>query len=90
MLTDTGIKKAKSKDKRYMLTDGEGLYLEIMPSGKKYWRLRYWIDKKEYKKSLGPYPTVSLKEAREGNPSQDKKILLLLSKKWLLNGTRGE
>ena len=76
MLTDTGIKKAKSKDKRYMLTDGEGLYLEIMPSGKKYWRLRYWIDKKEYKKSLGPYPTVSLKEAREARDEAKRSIYL--------------
>src|SRR5690606_734967 len=50
---------------RYMISDGNGLYIEVMPSGKKYWRLRYWLNKKEYKKSLGPYPEISLKEARD-------------------------
>jgi integrase len=65
MLTDNVIKKAKIKEKRYMLSDSDGLYLEIMPSGKKYWRLRYWIDGKEYKHSIGQYPAVGLKEARE-------------------------
>jgi len=65
MLTDSAIKRAKIKEKRYMLSDGDGLYLEVMPSGKKYWRLRYWIDGKEYKHSIGQYPAVSLREARE-------------------------
>ncbi len=65
MLTDSAIKKAKAKEKRYMLSDGDGLYLEVMPSGKKYWRLRYWIDRKEYKRSIGQYPAVGLKEVRE-------------------------
>ena len=65
MLTDSAIKKAKAKEKRYMLSDGDGLYLEVMPSGKKYWRLRYWIDRKEYKRSIGQYPAIGLKEARE-------------------------
>lgn len=64
MLTDSAIKRAKIKEKRYMLSDGDGLYLEVMPSGKKYWRLRYWIDGKEYKHSIGQYPAVGLKEAR--------------------------
>ena len=65
MLTDTGIRRARAKEKRYMISDGNGLYIEVMPSGKKYWRLRYWLNKKEYKKSLGPYPEISLKEARD-------------------------
>ncbi len=65
MLTDTAIRKAKPRERRYMLSDGDGLYLEIMTSGKKYWRLRYWVDKKEYKQSLGQYPAITLKEARD-------------------------
>ena len=41
-LTEIQIKNAKPKDKRYMLRDDRGLYLEIMTSGNKHWRLRYW------------------------------------------------
>lgn len=47
------------------LHDGGGLYLWIYEDGRKYWRLRYWIDGKEKSISLGVYPEISLKEARE-------------------------
>lgn len=55
MLTDTEIKKAKSRDKSYKLTDGNGLILEITPKGKKRWRYRYRIDGKENLFALGDY-----------------------------------
>ena len=64
-LTETAIKAAKPKDKPYMLRDDRGLWLLIVPGGGKYWRLRYWVDGKEKKISLGTYPSVTLKEARE-------------------------
>ena len=41
MLTDTAIKKAKAREKAYRMRDGNGLYLEITPKGKKRWRYRY-------------------------------------------------
>jgi integrase len=56
---------AKPKDKKYKLSDFEGLYLEIMPSGKKYWRLKYRIHQIEKRMALGVYPNVSLQEARQ-------------------------
>ncbi|GHV50486.1 integrase [Synergistales bacterium] len=65
MLTELQVKSAKPSNKPYMLRDDRGLYLEVAASGTKSWRMRYWIDKKEYKKSLGQYPLVSLKDARE-------------------------
>ena len=37
-LTDTAIRNAKPRDKTYTLGDGEGMYLEIMPNGTKFWR----------------------------------------------------
>jgi len=40
------IKAAKPKEKRYLLKDERGLYLEIMPTGSKLWRLRYWFNQK--------------------------------------------
>jgi integrase len=64
-LTELQIRQSKPKDKRYMIRDDDGLYLEVMTSGNKHWRLRYWENGKEVKISLGEYPCISLKEARE-------------------------
>ena len=64
-LSETAIKAAKPKDKPYMLRDDRGLWLFIVLGGGKYWRLRYWVDGKERKLSLGTYPSVTLREARE-------------------------
>ena len=64
MLTELQIKRAKPKEKPYMLRDDRGLYLRVDASGRKYWILRYWEQKKEHQISLGPYPVLSLKDAR--------------------------
>ena len=64
-LTDTSIRTAKSGEKTYILTDGGGLSIQIQPSGGKWWRLRYRFDGKAKMLSLGVYPDVGLKEARE-------------------------
>ena len=65
MLNNTQIKNAKAKEKQYRLSDGNGLYLEITPKGSKRWRWRYRYARKEKMLSLGLYPAVSLKQARE-------------------------
>lgn len=68
-LTNLECKKAEPKDKPYKLSAGRGLYLEVMPSGSKYWRMKYRVkigDKhKEKRIAFGVYPEVSLKEADE-------------------------
>lgn len=66
-LTDKDIKSktAKPKDKRYSLPDGKGLILWVMPTGKRTWRFRYYYQGKEKMLSLGFYPKVTLKKARE-------------------------
>lgn len=64
-LTDTEIKAAKPKDKEYKLFDGGGLYLSITPKNKKWWRLKYLLNGKEKRISLGVYPTTSLQDARK-------------------------
>jgi hypothetical protein len=38
-LTDTAIKKAKAVDKPRKLSDGEGLFLCVAPTGGKLWRM---------------------------------------------------
>ncbi|MBA9900925.1 tyrosine-type recombinase/integrase [Burkholderia cepacia] len=73
-LTDTAIRNAKPADKPIRLFDGGRLYLEVAPSGGKWWRLKYRFSGKEKRISLGVYPEVSLKEARE---RRDKARLLL-------------
>jgi integrase len=46
------------------MNDDHGLYLEIRPTGKKVWRMRYWIGSKEGCLTLGEYPFTTLKDAR--------------------------
>jgi integrase len=64
-LTDTAVKNAKPAEKTIKLFDGNGLYLEVSPSGGKWWRLKYRLGGKEKRLSLGTYPDTSLKAARE-------------------------
>lgn len=63
-LTDVSVKKAKPEEKSYKLSDGGGMYLEVMPTGAKYWRLKYRVDGVERRMALGVYPEVTLAEAR--------------------------
>jgi integrase len=64
-LTDRAIRTLKPKDKGYRLFDGAGLYLEIAPSGGRWWRFKYRFAGKEKRISLGVYPDIGLKDARE-------------------------
>jgi integrase len=64
-LSDTAIRKAKPADKSTRLFDGGGLYLEVSPSGGKWWRFKYRSAGKEKRLSLGVYPDVDLKKARK-------------------------
>jgi integrase len=63
-LTDLQIRKAKPAEKTYRLSDGKGMYLEIAPTGSKYWRMKYLFDGKEKRAAFGVYPEVSLSDAR--------------------------
>ena len=61
---DVVYKAAKSKEKDYMLNDGEGLYLFISKNGSKLWRFIYTYEKKQRKLALGGYPAITLELAR--------------------------
>lgn len=65
MLTDKQIKALKPRDKPFKVADGGGLSLAVMPSGGLLWLLKFRIGGKEKKLSLGPYPTVTLAQARQ-------------------------
>ena len=81
-LTNVKIKNAKpcikpdgsTTTKPYRISDEKGLYLEVAPSGGKWWRLKYRISGKEKRLSLGVYPDVSLKDARDRRDELRKQI----------------
>ncbi|TAM01410.1 MAG: DUF4102 domain-containing protein [Paraburkholderia sp.] len=64
-LTDVGVRSAKATGKLYRLFDERGMYLEVSAAGGKWWRFKYRFDGKEKRLSLGVYPDVGLKDARE-------------------------
>ena len=65
-LTDTAIRALKPGGKDYKAADEKGLYLLVTPTGGRLWRLKYRSPGGvERKLSLGAYPAVSLKDARD-------------------------
>ena len=84
-LTGTKVSEAKPSARERKLSDGGGLYLLIKPNGTKTWRYKYRFLRRELSLSLGLYPEVSLKQARQRHklarelladgvdPNQDKR-----------------
>ena len=70
------IENAKPAEKVYTLRDGDGLYLNILPTDRKIWLFDYYrpVTKKRTNISFGPYPQVTLQEAR--NKRNEAKALL--------------
>lgn len=64
-LTDTAVRNAKPQGKPYKLFAGEGLFLLVTPKGGKWWRFKYRFQGKEKQLSLGTYPEVSVRQARD-------------------------
>lgn len=64
-LTDAKCRAAKPTEKARKIFDGGGLYLFVSPTGAKTWRLSYRVAGKPKTISFGPYPEVTLAQARE-------------------------
>jgi integrase len=64
-LTDKALRAAKPAGKPLKLFDGGGLFLLLTPTGSRWWRLKYRFGGKEKLLSLGTFPDVSLKDARD-------------------------
>ena len=77
-LSDTACRGAKPdpSGKARKLTDGGGLYLHVAPRGGKLWRMRYRFEGKEKVLSFGPYPAITLADAR-GLRDRAKRALAL-------------
>ncbi len=64
-LTDTKLRVLRSRQKPYQVADGAGLFIEVTPRGKRVWRLRYRLNNRQEKVTLGEYPAYSLGAARK-------------------------
>lgn len=68
------VDTAKPREKAYQLADGAGLYPEVVPSGSRYWRMKYRFNGKEKRLDFGVYPAVSLAQARALRDEAKKKL----------------
>lgn len=81
-LTDPKVRNLKAgikpdgtlTSKSYKVTDERGLYLEVTPKGGKRWRFKYRFENKEKLLSVGVYPDISLKQARERRDELRKQV----------------
>jgi len=64
-LTDKAVQAAQPREKQYGISDGEGLTLIVKPTGAKIWWFRYRFGGKAKTLSIGIYPVVSLRDARD-------------------------
>jgi integrase len=73
-LTEVKLKNLKARTVRYLVSDGRGLNVEVLPSGKLSWIFRYRFRGKPEKVMIGRYPEMTLKRARE---ERDKRAGIL-------------
>jgi len=73
-LSTPKLRNIKPSDKIQRLYDEKGLYLEVTPKGKTWWRFKYRFNDKEKRISLGVYPDVGLALARDRRDEARKLI----------------
>lgn len=64
-LTETAVSRIKPRTKPYKLSDRDGLYLLIDPSGRRVWRMNFRIHGKQRTITFGRWPELLLADARE-------------------------
>jgi integrase len=74
-LTDTEIRRSKPADKSYKLSDSGGLHLLVTPSGGRLWRWKFRFQGVEKQMAFGPYPALSLADARELRDAARKRLV---------------
>jgi integrase len=74
-LTDTQAKALKPKDKAYSVADGQGLVIDVRPTGLKVWRYRYRFNDKPAILTIGEYPIIGLADAR-AKRDEARKLLI--------------
>lgn len=74
-LTEMAVRKAKPQPKAYKLGDSGGLFLHVQPNNSKLWRMKYRYLGKEKLLSFGPYPLVSIAQARAKRDEAKRALL---------------
>jgi integrase len=74
MLSDAKLRSLKPDARPYKLADGGGLYVLVTPTGSKLWRIAYRFGGKQKTLALGPYPTITLAEARERREAAKREL----------------
>ena len=62
--TDRWLRGLAVKDKRYIKSERDGFYIEVMPSGEKSFRYRYRLNGRREKVTIGSFPSTTLRVAR--------------------------
>jgi len=73
-LSEVKVRTAKPQENSYKIFDGGGLFLLVTPSGGRLWHFKYRYDKKERKLTFGPYPEISLADARQRRDEARKQV----------------
>ena len=63
-LTERQIQSMAPPEQRVSLSDGRGLELRVTPELNSTWSLTYRFDGRKTRYTIGPYPSVKLKDAR--------------------------
>ncbi|MBY0381261.1 MAG: Arm DNA-binding domain-containing protein [Xanthobacteraceae bacterium] len=71
---DLLFRNLKPNAKPYKVSDGGGLFMLVLPSGSKLWRMAYRFDGKQKLLSFGKYPIISLSKARELRDSAKRQL----------------
>ena len=74
-LSNEEVKNARRRTNTYRLADGDNLYLTILPSGSKVWQFRYRVNGRGQTLSIGKYPDVTLKAARDAAENARRGVL---------------
>lgn len=73
-LKSSQVAAAKPRDKPYLLLDGGGLYIEVLTTGSKIWRYIYSFEGRRPKWTIGPYPEISIADARDAHAKLRAKV----------------
>lgn len=65
LLSVKEVQNAKPRPKEYLLGDGSGLFLRVLPTGRKTWHLIYTHGERRRKLALGDASDLGLAEARK-------------------------
>jgi integrase len=82
-LTDTAVKNAKPEDKARKLSDGGGLYLLIKPTGYKSWKYDFRLDNTRGSYTIGNYPDIGLKKARQEHREARELVVMGINPKQI-------